>query len=192
MGRCSISTRCSGRIEGEGVRVGEPTFFIRLAGCNLRCLFCDTEFDSFEEMTVDEIVDGIRPRDIAWVCITGGEPLRQNILPLCQALLENYHRVHIETNGTIDPDPRLYEYIGHWTVSPKTQSIAAGLTYITELKYVVGKGFREDFVEDFRAEYVYLQPESSKPEHNQRVIDILRRHPDWRISCRIHEVLDVQ
>jgi len=179
-------------IEGEGVRVGEPTFFVRLAGCNLRCLFCDTDFASFEEMTVDDIVSEVQLRDVTWVCITGGEPLCQNILPVCRSLFRNNYRIHIETNGTIDPDPRLYEYIEHWTVSPKTQSITPGLTYITELKYVVGKGFREERVEELRSDYIYLQPESSDPEHSQRTLDILRRHPDWRISCRIHKILDVQ
>lgn len=179
-------------VEGEGVRVGEPTFFIRLAGCNLRCRFCDTDFDTFEEVTVDEIVDEVQLRDITWVCLTGGEPLLQNILPLCESLLENDYRLHIETNGTVDPDPRLYEYIEHWTVSPKARTIAAGLTYITELKYVVGKGFCEDLVEELRAEYIYLQPESSEPEHNQRTFDILRRRPEWRLSCRIHKTLDLQ
>jgi 7-carboxy-7-deazaguanine synthase len=176
-------------LEGEGVRVGEPTFFIRLAGCNLRCRFCDTDFDAFEEMTVEEIVAEVQRRDITWVCLTGGEPLLQNILPLCQTLHEKGYRLHIETNGTIDPDPRLYDYIEHWTVSPKARTIAAGLTYITELKYVVGKSFREGRVEEDRADYIYLQPESSKPENIQRVLQLLRRHPNWRLSLRVHTMI---
>ena len=179
-------------LEGEGVRVGEPTFFIRLAGCNLRCAFCDTDFDHYTEMTVEEILGEVKRRDITWICITGGEPLLQNIEPLCRTLRQEGYRLHIETNGTVDPDPRLYDYIEHWTVSPKGRTIAASLTHITELKYVVGKGFREDRVEEDRAEYIYLQPESSEPEHTQRTIDILRRHPEWRLSCRIHKVLDLQ
>ncbi|MCY4352360.1 MAG: hypothetical protein OXC45_04540, partial [Gemmatimonadetes bacterium] len=46
-------------IEGEGLRVGQPTTFVRLARCNLRCFFCDTEFDSFVEMTIAQIVDEV-------------------------------------------------------------------------------------------------------------------------------------
>ena len=74
-------------IEGEGLRVGQPTTFVRLARCNLRCFFCDTEFDSFEEMTIAQIVDEVKRHSAKWVCLTGGEPLGQNITPLCRKLV---------------------------------------------------------------------------------------------------------
>ncbi len=178
-------------IEGEGLRVGQPTIFVRLARCNLRCFFCDTEFDSYVEMPVEQILEEVRRHTAQWVCLTGGEPLGQNIIPLCQALREAGYRLHIETNGAIDPAPALYELIEHWTVSPKRRTIAAGLTRITELKYVVGKTFREDMVEEDRAEYIYLQPESSKPEYTHKALEILMRHPNWRLSCRIHRMLQL-
>jgi len=63
------------------------------------------------------------------------------------------------------------------------------LTYITELKYVVGKMFREDMVDEDRADVVFLQPESSSPEYTHKALEILSRHPTWRLSCRIHKVL---
>jgi len=176
-------------IEGEGLRVGQPTTFVRMAKCNLRCFFCDTEFDSYEEMSVVQILDEVKRHSAEWVCLTGGEALGQNIAPLCQALTDLGYRLHIETNGTVDPDPELYNLIAHWTVSPKRRKITDGLTYITELKYVVGKAFREDMVEEDRAECLFLQPESSKAEYVQKALEILSRHPTWRLSCRIHKVL---
>lgn len=178
-------------IEGEGHRVGEPTTFVRLAKCNLRCFFCDTEFDSYEEMAVEQIVEEVGRHTAVWVCLTGGEPLGQNIAPLCQALKDAGYRLHIETNGTVDPDPELYNLIEHWTVSPKRREIAEGLTHITELKYIVGKAFREDMVAEDRAAHIYLQPESSKPEYIHKALEILSRHPTWRLSCRIHKVLQL-
>ena len=178
-------------IEGEGLRVGQPTTFVRLARCNLRCFFCDTEFDSFREMTISQIVDEVRRHSAKWVCLTGGEPLGQNITPLCRELVSAGFRLHIETNGTIDPDPILCDLIEHWTVSPKRQKIAAGLTHITELKYVVGKAFCENTVDENRAKYIYLQPESSEPQYIHKALDILSRHPNWRLSCRIHKILQL-
>ena len=166
--------------------------FVRLSGCNLRCSFCDTEFDSFEEWTIEEIVQEVRRHPTEWVCITGGEALLQDIVPLCTALKDAGYHLHIETNGTVSPDPVLFDLIEHWTVSPKKPEIAPGFERITELKYVVGKAFQESSVLEDRADHVYLQPESSKPEFTKKALDILQRHPRWRLSCRIHKILGLQ
>ena len=178
-------------IEGEGLRVGQPTTFIRLAKCNLRCFFCDTEFDTFANMRLDEIVVEVQRHTAEWICFTGGEPLGQNIRNLCEALIGNGYRIQIETNGAVTPDPDLFDLIEHWTVSPKRRRVIEGFERITELKYVVGKAFREDDVEEDRSDFIYLQPESSKPQFVHKVLDILQRHPRWRLSCRIHKMLQL-
>lgn len=91
-------------LQGEGPFVGQPAVFVRLGGCNLACDFCDTEFENFGVMPLQTMFKTIRShatqgRDL--VVITGGEPLRQNITPLCEALIEAGLRVQIETNGTL-------------------------------------------------------------------------------------------
>jgi 7-carboxy-7-deazaguanine synthase len=176
-------------IEGEGSRVGQPTTFVRLAKCNLRCHFCDTEFDRFTPMGLDAIVAEIGRHAAAWVCFTGGEPLGQNLAPLAALLKQQGYSLHVETNGVVAPDPRLFGLVDHWTVSPKRYPVVAGFERITELKYVVGKAFREERVEETLADYIYLQPESSEPRYVQKALEILTRHPDWRLSCRVHKVL---
>ena len=91
-------------IQGEGIYAGKPAIFLRLGGCNLACKFCDTEFDDFSEQTSTEIIDKIKELSqgvISLVVITGGEPLRQNIATLCEAILANKYQIQIETNGTI-------------------------------------------------------------------------------------------
>lgn len=96
-------------LQGEGPYAGHPSVFIRLGGCNLACHFCDTDFEDFSESSIDDIVQtvcrmalnaqGGRSRHL--VVITGGEPLRQEIAPLCKLLLAEGFKVQIETNGSL-------------------------------------------------------------------------------------------
>ncbi len=176
-------------IEGEGLRVGQPTTFVRLARCNLRCHFCDTEFDRHTEMDLAEIAAEVARHPAEWVCFTGGEPLGQHLAALAGKLKADGYQLHIETNGVVAPDPALLALIDHWTVSPKGYPIVDGFARITELKYVVGKAFREDCVEEDRADYIYLQPESSEPRYVQKALEVLSRHPRWRLSIRVHKTL---
>ncbi len=178
-------------IEGEGLRVGQPTTFVRLSRCNLRCAFCDTDFDRHTEMTAGEILTAVRRFTATWVSLTGGEPLGQNIVPLCRELREADYRIQVETNGTLDPDPELLDLIEHWTVSPKRRDIAPELRRIAELKYIVGEAFSEDVVCENRAETIYLQPESNEPEYVEEALKVLVDHPGWRLSCRIHRMLEL-
>ena len=90
-------------IQGEGPLAGRAALFIRLSGCNLACSFCDTEFDSYEVKNLPEILSRAKPLSdkIRLVVITGGEPMRQNIAPLCDELISLGFEVQVETNGTI-------------------------------------------------------------------------------------------
>ncbi|MDR0309150.1 MAG: radical SAM protein [Candidatus Methanoplasma sp.] len=90
-------------IQGEGVTIGIPTYFIRTAGCNLRCEWCDTTYawEGGREMSVDEIMEMVD--DTENVCITGGEPmLQKDTLKLLDRLLKVGKKVIIETNGSVD------------------------------------------------------------------------------------------
>lgn len=95
-------------IQGEGVHVGCRQIFIRLAGCNLHCSYCDTPGEPIEEMTVDEVmaqVGSLLPFPLHSVSITGGEPLLQAPFTheLCKTLQDSGRKVYLETNGTL-PD----------------------------------------------------------------------------------------
>ncbi len=90
-------------IQGEGIYIGMPMFFIRLTGCNLRCKWCDTKY-AFEEgtnMEISDILEKIDESNLEWVCLTGGEPLLQKDVYRFIYRVMNTHRILIETNGAV-------------------------------------------------------------------------------------------
>lgn len=99
-------------LQGEARTVGLPTVFVRLTGCPLRCVYCDTEyaFTGGELMTLDGISDTVAGYKPAYVTVTGGEPLAQpNCLPLLTQLCDAGYEVSLETSGAMsleDVDPR--------------------------------------------------------------------------------------
>lgn len=95
-------------IQGESTRAGLPCVFVRLAGCNLRCSWCDTAYAFTEgaRMTLDEIVDRVAALDCNLVELTGGEPLmRANSLLLMTQLADRGQTVLLETSGSLDIGP---------------------------------------------------------------------------------------
>jgi 7-carboxy-7-deazaguanine synthase len=100
-------------IQGEADAVGWPTLFIRLTGCPLRCVYCDTQYAFYggEWRTVDELLQVARDSRVRHVCVTGGEPLAQkSCLPLLAALCDAGFAVSLETSGAMDVaavDPRV-------------------------------------------------------------------------------------
>ena len=127
-------------IQGEGPYMGHPAVFVRLHGCNLACTFCDTDFSDPDDPVwyVDDIMDRIK--EIAdgakLVVITGGEPFRQNIKPLCRTLSMLRFTVQIETAGTLWIDG-----IEPWVriiCSPKTPMIHPQIRrHAAAFKYVI-------------------------------------------------------
>ena len=138
-------------IQGEGPFCGTPCVFVRLAGCNLQCPACDTDYTSTrQKMTPDDIVRAVANLSIgglggySLVVITGGEPFRQHIRDLIDLLVGCRYYVQIESNGTMNPpdgpwnhpiDQRFGAYL---VISPKTGKLnPLALEAASALKYVV-------------------------------------------------------
>lgn len=106
-------------IQGEGPFCGTPCVFVRLAGCNLQCPWCDTDYTSTRRsMTVNELLFEIRAewckdrwRKPGLVVITGGEPFRQDLDYIFEGLLNEGYFVQVETNGTLAPADN---WLGHY------------------------------------------------------------------------------
>lgn len=132
-------------IQGEGIFAGRPAVFIRLAGCNLQCPACDTEYTAnAKEMYVWDIEALVRHKALntnTLVVITGGEPFRQSLGKLIDNLTNLFgYDVQIETNGTLFDDSINYANKKLFIMcSPKTGSINKKLApHITAYKYVGG------------------------------------------------------
>lgn len=158
-------------IQGEGLRMGEPTIFVRLTGCNLRCVFCDTQYawDGGKDFTVEQIMETVEKIKNAyaadWVCLTGGEPLEQKIEGLVRSLRKRGFKVQIETNGTIFR-PRGIDWI---TISPKPPEYFFRAEYTTkakEVKLVVSCDLTLHTIQNIRKAFpertpILLQPQSN-------------------------------
>jgi len=103
-------------VQGEGFHTGTPSIFIRFGGCNLRCSWCDTNFDVWDKMSIPEIMKTLSQWTTKRVIFTGGEPAVQDLEPLSNELRANGYNMAIETNGTVE----LKEGVVDWIcVSPK-------------------------------------------------------------------------
>ena len=92
-------------IQGESTHAGKPCVFVRLTGCNLRCVWCDTAYAFHEgrDMSVEDVVEQVCAIDCPMVEITGGEPLLQaEVVPLAERLLAAGREVLVETGGSLD------------------------------------------------------------------------------------------
>ena len=141
-------------IQGESSRIGLPTVFVRLTGCPLRCVWCDTEyaFSGGQSLTIGDILQRVAGYNCATVCVTGGEPLAQkNCLQLLVALCDGGHSVSLETSGALDiaeVDPRVARIVdvkapGSGEQAKNRWENVELLTAGDELKFVLAS--REDY-----------------------------------------------
>ena len=181
-------------VQGEGTWTGTPAVFVRLAGCNLACDFCDTDYALKFVASIGEVVERVRAAGgtCPMVIVTGGEPLAQRAaLGLIDALRAAGRRVHIESNGTIDvplpPDVWL-------TVSPKERLHPAMAARANEAKLIVDERVPAEWVDAFPAHTpIFLQPEGNKPANVALAIEAAKREPArYRLSLQTHKYIGVR
>lgn len=136
-------------LQGESSTVGLPTVFVRLTGCPLRCVYCDTTyaFKGGENRNIDAIVDEVLSFGVQHVTVTGGEPLAQKrCINLLRVLCDKGLSVSLETSGAIDVsdvDPRVMKVMDLKTPSSGelTRNLMSNLEYLNaqdEVKFVIG------------------------------------------------------
>ncbi len=178
-------------IQGEGTWTGTPAVFVRLAGCNLACDFCDTDYSTKFFAGVQEIVAMVRETggDCPMVVLTGGEPLAQAETPaLIEALRRDGRRVHIESNGTIFTE--LPDDV--WLcVSPKERVDQRMAARANEAKLIVDRRVPEEHLALFAQKpTILLQPEGNRPSNVALALDYAKAHPQrFRLSLQTHKFI---
>ncbi len=187
-------------LQGEGLHSGRSAFFLRLAGCDVGCPWCDTKHSwpeaAHPQLSVEDLaVEARRAADqgAAFVVITGGEPLQHDLGPLCGALGE-VAPLHLETSG-VHPLSGRFDWI---TLSPKPHRPPRPelLARCDELKVVVGEegdlAFAETMAAACGAPHVLLQPAWDNPRGLALAIAYVQSHPAWRLSLQSHKWLGVR
>ena len=202
-------------IQGEGVWTGTQAAFIRLAGCNLKCSFCDTDHKARVKLTIPDLMGSIRGKH--HVVITGGEPTIHNLHPLTRELKNQGHFIQVETNGTGRVPPEV-----DWvTMSPKFPFDNLNLSRCDELKIVWSPAMSIPVVKELlkvvRADHYFIQPLSGRKGGEQlvpvihatgmniavfesnldEVFEILpvlswRTDISWRLSLQTQKLIGVQ
>lgn len=186
-------------IQGEGSYSGRAAFFIRLAGCDVGCVWCDVKesWDMHEHplQTIDFIVQEVVTSGTDFVVITGGEPAMYDLTTLINRLKEQRIEVAIETSGTYS----LLGAIDWYCFSPKKFKAPVDEAYskASELKIIINHPSDFAWAEEHAAKVgahckLYLQPEWSKQERFlPEIIAYVKNHPKWRISLQTHKFMNI-
>jgi organic radical activating enzyme len=186
-------------LQGEGYHQGKAAFFIRLAGCDVGCVWCDVK-DSWDAskhpvLSVEEIVAAAAAHPSRIAIVTGGEPLLHQLDPLTTALRAAGFQTHIETSGS-SPMSGSWDWV---CLSPKKfkAPLAESVKAADELKVVVFNksdfDWANSFVNDLAADCKkYLQPEWEKSDAmTPLVIEYIKQNPSWELSAQLHKYIQV-
>jgi organic radical activating enzyme len=186
-------------LQGEGVHQGKAAYFIRLAGCDVGCVWCDVK-DSWDStrhplLEIDFLVEQVKQAGSPIAVITGGEPLLHDLQELTRQLQDAGFKTHMETSGS-SPLSGSWDWI---TLSPKKfkPPIPEVVIKANELKVVVFNKSDFEWAEKWAAQVspgckLYLQPEWDKAALvTPMIIDYIKAHPQWQLSLQIHKYINV-
>lgn len=186
-------------IQGEGFFQGHAAYFIRLAGCDVGCTWCDVkeswDAEAHPRVGVAAIAERAAASGTRIAVVTGGEPAIYDLQPLTSALGAAGLRTHVETSGA-------YPLTGHWDwvcLSPKKFKAPVDdvYGYADELKIIVYNRSDLSWAEEHAAKVkqpckLFLQPEwSREKEMLPLIVEYVKRHPGWNISLQIHKYMDI-
>ena len=186
-------------LQGEGRFTGHATYFLRLGGCDVGCVWCDVkeswDANKHPMVSVDAMVEWVVASGVQIAVITGGEPLMHDLTTLTAALREKGIRTHVETSGA-HPLSGVWDWI---CLSPKKfkAPLPGLIASANELKVVLYNKTDFDWAEKY-ADLVsnncllYLQPEWSRSAQiNPEIISYIKHHPQWILSLQTHKYIDI-
>jgi len=186
-------------VQGEGAHTGTPAYFIRTAGCDVGCVWCDVKeswhTEGYPELSVAALAESAKNSGAPIAVVTGGEPTMYPLKPLTSALRAAGLHTHIETSGA---HPLTGDW--HWVCfSPKKFKKPLPEVYesASELKVVVYNKSDFAWAEEHAARVkedclLFLQPEWGKAERVMPLItDYVKANPRWRISLQTHKYMNI-
>ena len=185
-------------IQGEGANTGRSAVFIRLAGCNKQCDFCDTDFNSFSSLSVSEVATQVATYSCDTIIWTGGEPTLQ----LTEKILSHFTAYFncIETNGS-NPIPKGIDYI---SCSPKApvSLLKKTLPEVDEIRIACDTHTVIPALSELpKAKHYFLSPifEGDKENKNQfsrknlnKCLREIHANNRWRLSVQLHKFLNIE
>jgi organic radical activating enzyme len=187
-------------LQGEGFHQGKAAYFVRLAGCDVGCVWCDVKeswnADAHPKLTIENIINEIKKKTSSGiVVITGGEPLMHDLNELTEQLNREGYQTHIETSGS-------HKLTGKWNwicLSPKKfkDPLIDVIPLADELKIIIFNKsdfeWAEHFAKDVSANCkLYLQPEWEKSDLiTPLIIEYIKANPKWELSLQIHKYINV-
>ncbi len=186
-------------LQGEGFHQGKAAYFIRLAGCDVGCVWCDVKESWDENMyplqSIEKIVSAAKENPARLAVITGGEPTLYNLNELTGSLKREGFATNIETSGS-SPLTGSWDWI---CLSPKKfkPPLAEILLKTNELKIIVFNKSDFAWAEKYAAQVsseckLYLQPEWSKSAIvTPLIVDYIKENPQWQFSLQIHKYINV-
>lgn len=197
-------------IEGEGIEIGRPEIFIRLATCNLRCKWCDTKYalKNGKEMGIEKIIQEVKKYSCKSVSITGGEPLlqRKELLGLVKKLKRSGYWIQINTNGTIF-DGEIFSLVDLVTMDCKCPSsgMKSDLEVLRKTKDLFGSKSQFKFIISNEEDYRYakdivlaslsgkinvFQPEWGNRKFTKKLVEFVKRDQlDVRITLQQQKMI---
>lgn len=178
-------------LQGEGFHAGTPAVFVRFAGCNLTCSFCDTKHNTFLLMGEKDIVEKVCEYPARHVVLTGGEPSLQITPSFIEALHKAGKYVAVETNGT----RKLPAGIDWVTCSPKYQKVV--LPACDEIKVVYEGQDMTQYDKMLFANHKFVQPCDVKDAEKNAAniaacVEFVKQNPEWRLSLQTQKILNIQ
>lgn len=186
-------------IQGEGAKMGEAAYFIRLGGCDIGCEWCDSKFswnpENLESISIDRMLQRAEQVPASTLLVTGGEPLLYNLDPLCHLFKSYAYQLYLETSGA-------YPLSGTWDwfcLSPKRQKppLNENIELADELKIIVYEQADFEWAE-FMSKRVsastrlFIQPEwSVYTDMLPTIVSYIKQNPQWRISLQAHKLMGI-